>query len=246
MIRVLLIEDNPDDAEQTILQLQAAGEELEIKHVDCLRKALLNLEVGNTYDLILLDLGLPDVKGDRLYALEVLGKYKIPITVVSGTHDSKLITKVKESGAQYLSKDEVLGSPGSGTAGSMLANALLGFMSRQQTEAQSLDLVRLAAKIAAIEAIAASNTQSIKEWQSWQFHAQTTLALTEDNLKDTRNDLAEVEERLSKRLASVEATKTNFSIENLKGVWQIVVLVCGGCGAVLLPKLLEFLQKGKW
>ena len=62
-MRVLLVEDNPDDA--LIIEDMLSATAVEIEHASNLSLALEKLTRGNL-DLVLLDLSLPDARGARL------------------------------------------------------------------------------------------------------------------------------------------------------------------------------------
>ena len=71
-LRILLVEDNPGDAELLQESLAGAGATLEVVHVTSLEQAAWRLEQGTPVDAILLDLGLPDSSG--LATLERAGQ----------------------------------------------------------------------------------------------------------------------------------------------------------------------------
>ena len=107
---ILLVEDNPGDAclireylaEKGILALQIA-------HVDTLAKAQEQL-TGSNFDVVLLDLNLPDSKG--LDGFEVIHAMipSLPIVILSGVEDEALAIQAVHKGAQdYLVKGEVNG-----------------------------------------------------------------------------------------------------------------------------------------
>ena len=62
-IRVLLVEDNPGDARllREVVR-EAEGAHIDLTHVDTLSKALLRLK-GEQFDVVMLDLSLPDADG---------------------------------------------------------------------------------------------------------------------------------------------------------------------------------------
>ena len=106
-INVLLVEDNPGDARLLRMALSEADPaRFQLTHVqriadiaDCLRDAL--------YDVILLDLGLPDSKG--LVTL-LVARYLAPtiaIVVLTGLDDESLAIQAVQNGAQdYLVKGQ--------------------------------------------------------------------------------------------------------------------------------------------
>lgn len=106
---ILLIEDNPED----ILLIQKYLDEylkdcvLDIASTLKECKALL-LNPDNKYDVILLDLDLPDAKGDRLIKIVLKLSQKVPIIVLTGHSDiSNILTVVKKGAYDYLLKDQL-------------------------------------------------------------------------------------------------------------------------------------------
>lgn len=106
--RVLLVEDNPGDAELVSLLLQSlptpAGE---LTHVDTLKRActvLGDLEVH----AVLLDLHLPDGSGVDCVASVRSVAPQVPIVVLTGIDNDALALCCLHAGAQdYLSKNEL-------------------------------------------------------------------------------------------------------------------------------------------
>jgi CheY-like chemotaxis protein len=106
-VRVLLIEDNPGDVllVKTLLS-ESVDTPFTVDSVNRLSEAKDTL-CGNEYDVILLDLGLPDSWGmDTLTeALEIAGR--TPIVVLTGNRAEGLGSEVNRMGAQdYLVKGE--------------------------------------------------------------------------------------------------------------------------------------------
>lgn len=106
--KILLVEDNPGDAELVKWSLRdsAAGMDFKITHAERLGNALLLLE-EQPFDAILLDLSLPDSHG-----LDTVDQIKaahpgVPIVVLSGYLDEKLAIQAVKTGAQdYLVKGQ--------------------------------------------------------------------------------------------------------------------------------------------
>ena len=116
---VLLIEDNPGDATLFEHHLSAAGTEgfppATVTHVTDLDTGIDKLG-GDSYDIILLDLGLPESTG-----LATLDRYNnavddreelpsVPVIVLTGLQDEAAAVEAIERGAQeYLVKDDING-----------------------------------------------------------------------------------------------------------------------------------------
>jgi signal transduction histidine kinase/DNA-binding response OmpR family regulator len=106
-LRILLVEDNPRDADLLREGLSGLEESPAIVHVERLGEAVRLLEQAEPFDVVLLDLGLPDAAG--LAALEranaVAGR--VPILVLSGLEDESLAIEAVRAGAQdYLVKGQ--------------------------------------------------------------------------------------------------------------------------------------------
>lgn len=126
-IKVLLIEDNLGDARllREIL-VEVKSIRFDLVHVDRLEQSIFQLQ-HDTFDVILLDLSLPDSQG-----LETLSHIKdegaaIPIVVLTGLDDEILAIKAVQSGAQdYLIKGRVTGD--------MLARAIRYAIERKRVQ----------------------------------------------------------------------------------------------------------------
>jgi len=109
-IRVLLIEDNPGDAQLIKVMLaEADGESFELRHVERLEAGLRELGNGKI-DIVLSDLSLPDSYGlDSFLRLHARAPH-VPIIVLSGLNDTTVALSAVHQGAQdYLIKGEVDG-----------------------------------------------------------------------------------------------------------------------------------------
>jgi PAS domain S-box-containing protein len=109
-IKVLLVEDNPGD----IFLLQEFLKEVttvvvELIPVERLSEALNHL-ARETFDVILLDLSLPDSQGLETFVIAHLQAKATPIIVLTGIDDETLATRAMQQGAQdYLVKGQVTG-----------------------------------------------------------------------------------------------------------------------------------------
>ena len=106
-IKILLVEDNPDDA-FLIKELLSESDftSFEIHHEDCLKNALECVRQKN-YDLVLCDLGLPDCGGFESFSRINAEAPQIPIVVLTGLNDEKVGFKAIQKGAQdYLVKGQ--------------------------------------------------------------------------------------------------------------------------------------------
>src|SRR6188768_601686 len=107
-IRLLLVEDNPADARVVERHLKDAG--LSQVNCDVVQTAAAATERLQKveYDLVLLDLGLPDATGlEALRALRAVADLT-PIIVLTGSDDYKQgLTAVREGAQDYLEKRRV-------------------------------------------------------------------------------------------------------------------------------------------
>ncbi len=108
MINILLVEDNPGDALLIQEYLTDTNEfTCEISHVDSLGKAINTLE-SNTYEIVLLDLFLPDSQG-LVTCMTLLDKFSdLPIIVLTGLDDDDVGKWASKMGAQdFLFKNDL-------------------------------------------------------------------------------------------------------------------------------------------
>src|SRR5580692_11585961 len=110
IIRLLLVEDNPGDAQLLTEELLSLPSQyFEITHVESFSEALKRLRLP-AYDIVFLDLNLPDSFG-----LETLERFQgqphhLPVIVLTGTNDEELgITAVQLGAADYLVKGQADG-----------------------------------------------------------------------------------------------------------------------------------------
>jgi len=106
--RVLLVEDNPGDAR---LLSEALAEvrflAFEITHVGRLSEALRRLGEAR-FDVILLDLSLPDSPGLGTLMKVQAKAPRVPVVVLTGIDDQRLAQWAIEEGAEvYLVKDQL-------------------------------------------------------------------------------------------------------------------------------------------
>jgi len=109
-IKILLIEDNSGDVYLIEKQLEEfANFSYELKNVETLNEALSVLK-EQTFDVILLDLGLPDSDGINTF-LKIYNKNPlIPIIILTGLNDETIGSYAVKKGAQdFLVKGQIEG-----------------------------------------------------------------------------------------------------------------------------------------
>lgn len=103
-MKVLYVEDAADQASVVLAFLDLSQTETEVRHVETLRETLAELKAA-TFDVILLDLGLPDGSGVELVKRVDKEAPATPIVVLTANEESGLGVSCLEAGAQeFLSK----------------------------------------------------------------------------------------------------------------------------------------------
>lgn len=134
-LRILLVEDNPGDA-RLVREALAESNVLrfELIHVDRLSGALEHLQMGS-FDLVLLDLGLPDSTGLTALIRAQIASPTVPIIVLTGTNNEELGMSAVRMGAQdYLVK------------GTVESNLLVRSMYYAIERTRTLDILRRVAR----------------------------------------------------------------------------------------------------
>jgi PAS domain S-box-containing protein len=107
--RILLVEDNPGDAFLVKTLLEEAGETFDIEHRINLASALELLSRQRTdprFDVVLLDLTLPDSSGVQTISRIRDADSRVPIVVLTGHKDEELAFDALQHGAEdYLTKE---------------------------------------------------------------------------------------------------------------------------------------------
>ena len=107
--RILLVEDNPADYRLLREHLAEVGiGAFEVDHAACLKEALERASDESRYDVVLLDLSLPDSQGMTTVHRCRAAMPLLPIVVLTGMDDENLGIQAIRSGAQdYLIKSQV-------------------------------------------------------------------------------------------------------------------------------------------
>ena len=109
-IKLLLIEDNIGDSVIIRKMLEESeNTTFELTHAPRLKNGLKHLETEK-FDIILLDLGLPDSEGFESFKITLRKHPVIPIIILTGLEDEEIGIKTIKYGAQdYLVKGEFNG-----------------------------------------------------------------------------------------------------------------------------------------
>ena len=134
-VRILLVEDSPSDADllQETLQQTGAGVFV-FTWVECLDEAMARF-AGDSFDVLLLDLSLPDSSGPETYRRARSGAPNVPIVVLTGESDEEVGLEALREGVQdYLVKDQINGR--------QLARAIRYAVQRKRAEEQTRESQR--------------------------------------------------------------------------------------------------------
>lgn len=140
LLRVLLVDDDVADAELTRVALaESRSRQFQVTHatraaaaLDCLRR--------DAFDVLLLDLGLPDAQGMATVETVREENDEVPIVVLTGLSDEKTALESLDRGAQdYLVK-------GTATSGSLERSICYAIQRQQQHRALAVTNEQLAQK----------------------------------------------------------------------------------------------------
>lgn len=134
-IRILLVEDDPGDV--CLLKEALAGaatDPFELVHASRLSEALGFLQ-SSSYDVVLLDLGLPDSSGLDTLAKTLASASEAAVVLLTGMEDTALgIEAVKRGAQDYLVKGQA--------EGPLLFRAIRYSLERKRLENERQRLVR--------------------------------------------------------------------------------------------------------
>lgn len=125
--KILMIEDNPRDVRliQEMLK-EVSNFSFEFKQAERLEEGLEYLK-NDGFDILLLDLNLPDSTGFNTFIKARNSKFKVPIVILSGAADEETAVEAVHEGAQdYLMKGEV--------DGRLLARSIFYAIERKKAE----------------------------------------------------------------------------------------------------------------
>ncbi|MEA5516891.1 response regulator [Nodularia sp. UHCC 0506] len=164
-IKVLLVEDNPGDVFllQELLQ-EVTTAKVELQPAEQLFEAL-NFIARDSFDVILLDLSLPDSQGLDTFISMARQAKATPIIVLTGLDNETLALQAMQSGAQdYLVKGQVTGD--------LLVRSMRYAIERQRSEnalRQSEERFRVALKNSPIFVF----NQDINLYYTWVYNSMS-------------------------------------------------------------------------
>jgi len=167
-ITALLIEDNPDDAMLIQRYLTSSPRvTYSLMHVGRLADGLKILD-SIRFDVILLDLGLPDAPaGIKTFEKAYAQASQIPIIVLTGYDDDTIAVESVQKGAQdYIVKGQVTGS--------MLGRAIRYAIERKKLLAQLEQSTREIKRLRGILPICA-NCKKIRDDQGYWTQVETYI-----------------------------------------------------------------------
>lgn len=106
--RILIIEDNLADFVLIEDLLLEGSSDIVIDHCDTFADSKIKIENGNKFDIVFLDLSLPDLKGKELITSILSICTDFPVVILTGYEDKKFAQECISIGAyDYLLKDEI-------------------------------------------------------------------------------------------------------------------------------------------
>lgn len=134
-LKLLLVEDSPDDAELMIHELRRGGFELSCHQVD--NEADFLARLAETPDLILSDFALPQFSGMKALDLVRARELDIPFILISGTAgEERAVDAMKHGAADYLLKNRV------GHLSAAVAQALTARRAREEKRQLQLQITQ--------------------------------------------------------------------------------------------------------
>ena len=102
--RKILLVDDDDDLRETLIEQLSLYEEFELEQVDSATKAVQRARQGNL-DLLIMDVGLPDMDGREAVKLLRKGGFTAPVVMLTGHDtDSDTILGLEAGANDYVTK----------------------------------------------------------------------------------------------------------------------------------------------
>jgi signal transduction histidine kinase/DNA-binding NarL/FixJ family response regulator len=107
MLKLLIVEDNPGDILILKERLSASGARFSITNVSLLKEAITELKSG-CFDVVLLDLGLPDSLGIETLKSILAFELGPPVVVMTGMDDEDMaLSSLREGAQDYIVKNSL-------------------------------------------------------------------------------------------------------------------------------------------
>ena len=165
-LKVMIVEDNPDDQELIALSLRQMGEK-DLKMFFCETLSTALTEITNTApDILLLDLSLPDSFGIETVKVVHRRFPSLPIIVLTGNDDVTTALQSIDAGAQdYLTKGKIDTS---------LLHRSIGYALERQRIAETLKLALAASQMGVWEFSLEDNitSRAILDKETWGSFAE--------------------------------------------------------------------------
>ena len=183
-IKILLIEDSREDAIIIREMLKETPNiSFELKHVDRLKTGFESL-FNNSFDVLLLDLNLPDSWGFDTFIRTYDQTPELPIVIMSGFDDEDIAVKAVREGAQdYLIKGQI--------DGRLLARSISYAIERKETEKELMKSQK--------------DLRKLIEWH------EKELLETERKLENEIAEREKVENKLMDALTDLETEKSKLN-----------------------------------
>ena len=98
-LRVLLVEDSSDVREVFTLLLRSEGVDVVATGSGC---EAVDLAARNDFDIVLTDLGLPDIPGDVVIRRVLAGSRRRPRVIVITGYDEPFVSRARQAGADLV------------------------------------------------------------------------------------------------------------------------------------------------
>jgi len=201
-IRVLLVEDSPSDAvllQESLAQSGLGG--FDFTHVDCWADAVRCLR-QNQFEVLLLDLSLPDITGRETFLRARAEAPHLPIVVLTGEANEDLGLEAVRHGIQdYLIKGQAYGR--------QTARAIHYAIERQQAE-ETLKQTEMALR------------ESERKLREWNLELERRVAERTASLEETISDLEDFSHSITHDLRA--------PLRAIRSFTQILGEECLACG----------------
>ena len=232
-MKSLLVEDNPADARliREMLKGSMAGT-LQFRQVARLDSALEHLR-QEAFDVVLLDLGLPDSQGMETLTLTQKTRRNLPIVILTGLDDERFALEAVRAGAQdYLVKGRF--------DGDLLVRTIHHAVERKRADEEVHRLnAELERRVAERTAELVRANQELRKEIAERQRTQTALQKTQAQLKAHADDLEKIVASRTAKLHESIAELEHFSyaivhdlrapLRAMQGFADLIEDECTGC-----------------